>query len=70
MARRSGQNQRHSDVPFGFGNSVWDFVHLKTKSACDHYWDKTTEKTIQGQSRPNEASISLLYDWHCTLLQP
>ena len=23
MARRSGQNQRHSDVPFGFGNFVW-----------------------------------------------
>ena len=67
-------------------NWVWkfclDFVNLKTKSACDYYWDKTTEKTIlrifgsarfhtnQGQSRPNEASISLLYDWHCTLLQP
>ena len=26
--------------------------------------------TNQGQSRPNEASISLLYDWQCTLLQP
>ena len=47
-----------------------------------HYWDMTTQKTImrifgfarfhtnQGQSRPNEASISLLYDRHCTLLQP
>ena len=22
------------------------FVNLKTKSACDHYWDKTIEKTI------------------------
>ena len=45
------------------------FVNLKTKCACDHYWDKTIEKTIlcilarvrfhtnQGQSRPNEASV-------------
>jgi hypothetical protein len=22
------------------------FVNLKPKSACDHYWDKTIEKTI------------------------
>ena len=45
------------------------FVNLKTKSACDHYWDKTIERqfcaflarvrfhTNQGQSRPNEAIV-------------
>ena len=58
-----------------------DFVNLKTKSAWRPllgYDDRENNSALalhvfhtnQGPSRPNEASISLLYDWHCTLLQP